>query len=86
MQVYSSFNLENAVEVWGFRISEEYQGFGFGQRFLREIIGRHEKNTIILFVYKLNARALHIYEKLGFRIVGEYMCGAAWEMRLLPQN
>ena len=86
MEVCASRRIENAVEIWGFGIVNKYQGLGFGQQFLQEVINQYKEGTIILFVYKNNARAIHIYEKLGFRITGEYKCGTAWEMHLLPQN
>ena len=74
--------LENAVELWCFGIYGEYRGKGLGQQFLREIIEHNAGRVIVLFVEKTNARAIHIYKKAGFKIVGEYRGGSyAWEMR-----
>ena len=82
-RVFPSKHMPNAVELWEFGLMGEYRGKGLGQQFLREIIEHHRGQTIVLFVDKTNSRALHIYEKAGFQIVGEYRGGAyAWEMRL----
>lgn len=80
---HPSLYLKNAVELWCFGIYGEYRGQGLGQQFLREVIEHNTGKTIVLFVEKTNARALHIYKKAGFEIVGEYRGGGyAWEMRL----
>lgn len=82
-QIFSSFYVENAIELWAFGLYGEHRGKGYGQQFLREIVQHYATDTIILFVEKTNTRALHIYTKAGFRIVGEYRGGShAWEMRL----
>ena len=82
-RVFSSQYLDNAVELWAFSIFGEYRGKGLGQQMLNEIIKHYAPNTIVLFVHKDNYRALHIYKKAGFRIVGNYRGGDyAWEMRL----
>ena len=81
--VFPSLFLPNAMEVWAFGIYGEYRGQGYGQAMLKEIIAHWSTMTIVLFVDKTNERALHIYHKLGFKIVGEYRGGShAWEMRL----
>jgi ribosomal protein S18 acetylase RimI-like enzyme len=81
--VYPSDRLKNAIEIWSFGIMAEYRGKGLGQQAVREIISLNtDKKTIVLFCHKDNARALHIYQKLGFKIVGEYRGGKyAWELR-----
>lgn len=82
-RAFESRFIDNAVELWGFSIIGQYRGKGMGQQFLQEIIAHYSNNTIVLFVEKTNERALHIYHKLGFKIVGEYRGGNyAWEMRL----
>ena len=81
--IIKSVYVPNAIELWGFRIRENMRGKGYGQQFLCEIIQEFNNQTIVLFVEKTNERALHIYHKLGFKIVGEYRGGDyAWEMRL----
>lgn len=81
-----SCSIKNAIELWCFGIYGEYRGKGYGQQLLQEVIQRNQKKVIILYVHKTNARAIHIYEKLGFSIIGEYMEGTAWEMRIYPQK
>lgn len=81
--IITSCYLPNAIELWGFGIQGNMRGKGCGQQFLREIIQEFNNQTIVLFVEKCNERALHIYHKFGFRIVGNYRGGDyAWEMRL----
>ena len=80
---FPSKHLPKAVELWAFGLQGNCRGRGLGQQFLREVIELHAGKTIVLFVEKKNARAIHIYEKAGFQIVGEYRGGSfAWEMRL----
>lgn len=81
-----SRSIKNAIELWCFGIYGEYRGKGYGQQLLQEVIRRNQKKVIILYVYKSNAKAIHIYEKLGFSIAGEYKEGTAWEMRIYPQT
>jgi ribosomal protein S18 acetylase RimI-like enzyme len=81
--IIKSRYVPNAIELWCFGIQGDMRGKGYGQQFLREVIQEFDKQTIVLFVEKRNERALHIYHKLGFKIVGEYRGGNyAWEMRL----
>ena len=81
-----SRSIKNAIELWCFGIYGEYRGKGYGQHLLQEVIQRNQEKVIILYVHKTNVRAIHIYEKLGFSIAGEYMEGTAWEMRIYPQK
>ena len=84
--IFPSAYVTNAIELWAFGIYGEHRGHGYGQNFLNEIIKQYRGKTIVLFVEKSNARALHIYTKLGFTIVGNYRGGDyAWEMRLEAQ-
>lgn len=84
---YPSRSIKNAVELWGFCIYTKHQDQGYGQQLLQEVIRRNQKKrAIILYVYKRDARAIHIYEKLGFSIAGEYLDGGAWEMRIYPRK
>lgn len=80
---YPSLYVSNAVELWAFGVRGESRGRGYGQQMLQEVIKYYKTQTIVLFVDKHNERALHIYQKAGFKIVGEYRGGKyAWEMRL----
>ena len=81
--IIPSHFLPNAMEIWAFGVYGEYRGQGYGQAMLKEVIANWPTMTVVLFVEKRNERALHIYHKLGFKIVGEYRGGSyAWEMRL----
>ena len=80
---FPSRYIEKAVELWAYGLRGDCRGRGLGQQFLREVIAHNSGKMIVLFVEKKNARAIHIYEKAGFQIVGDYRGGSfAWEMRL----
>ena len=61
---------EEHSEIINFYVSKEYQGEGFGQMLLRFVIdlvkSTHVKN-LSLEVRESNSRAIHIYEKYGFK-------------------
>jgi len=73
----------------GLGIRDQYHNLGFGGVFFAYLVafGRRQlrKEAIGLTVHKQNVRACHLYEKHGFRIVGEATChqdNDSWEMRL----
>jgi ribosomal protein S18 acetylase RimI-like enzyme len=76
-------NGEDATfELWAFGIyGAQNRNKGFGQKMLKEAILQAEGKPIKLYVYKDNNAAIHIYQKAGFQIVGEYMNGLAWTMK-----
>ena len=81
--IFPSAYVGNAIELWAFGLDGKHRGRGHGQNFLNEIIKQYHGKIIVLFVEKSNARALHIYTKMGFIITGNYRGGDyAWEMRL----
>ncbi len=66
---------ERRFQLWHFMIDERYQGRGWGQAALAEIIRWFRRNgadRIILSADPENEAALHIYHKAGFR--------ETWEM------
>lgn len=58
-----------------FVIFEPYQDKGYGQEVLKELIDKYGIKS--LWVRSDNPRAIHVYEKFGFKRVGETM----FEMR-----
>lgn len=62
------------VPVLGIGIADDYQGAGLGRAMMEALIAearRTHREGINLTVYKNNARAIALYQSLGFRIVGE---------------
>ena len=68
-------------------IYHEFQHKGFGTLMLKRIIRkyRNDNKPLVLYVYKDNKIAISFYEKLGFKIVGEYHYNA-WEMQYKPKS
>lgn len=61
------------LSLWSFGIHEEKNyGKGYGQQMLNEAIAMAGNRDIELYVICTNKVALHIYEKAGFEIVGQY--------------
>ena len=60
----------------GITISKAFWNQGIGTRMLEEMIGiaqmRKEVRQVELEFVEGNTRARHLYEKMGFRIVGEH--------------
>lgn len=65
---------ENALDI-GLGMHPEHTGKGFGYPFCSYILEEIRKNhqgPLRLSVAKFNQRAIHLYEKLGFEIIGEF--------------
>lgn len=73
------------VELWSFGIYHPYRGKGYGQKMLREAIELAGEKPMMLYVAKNNVRAIHIYKKAGFEVVGEHN-GYAWAMLIRPKS
>ena len=68
--------------LWSFGIYEVHDRMnGYGQKMLKEALTLANGHPVILYVHKKNPVAIHVYEKAGFRIVGEYMGKEAWTMQ-----
>jgi ribosomal protein S18 acetylase RimI-like enzyme len=63
--------LENAGEVFAIYILPEYYGKGVGYRLMKAVLSHLEEyTTIALWVLKDNQRAIHFYERFGYRFDG----------------
>lgn len=74
---------DDKIEIWGVRVYEEFQRKGYATIMLKRIIKKYKNDKIplLLYVHKENIIAIHLYEKLGFEIVGKYLIGDAWTMQ-----
>lgn len=50
-------------------LEEEYRNRGIGTNIIKEVISKND--TIYLWVYKENKRAITLYKKLGFNVIEE---------------
>lgn len=68
---------ENNTITIGFGMRPEVTGQGRGTAFLDAILAftkeQFAPDQVRLFVLPFNQRAIHLYEKMGFRRVGSYM-------------
>ena len=61
---------KDKMELDDFYIFSEYQNKGIGSKVLSELI--QTENTIYLYVFVKNVKAIKLYERFGFKIV-EYV-------------
>ena len=91
---YTSFNDDNsndrtynALELHCVEIFEPYQKKGYGTYMLKKIIEEYREHELplVLRVFKDNIVALRLYERLGFKIIGEETSSAipAWTMQYM---
>ena len=57
---------DNTFEIGNICIKQEYQNKGIGTAILKEIIFENKGKNIKLQVFKINKRAIKLYEKMGF--------------------
>ena len=65
-------------------LDSEFQNLGIGSKILKLLIteARKHRFPVKLLVFKENDRAISLYKKLGFEIVGEDLKEAKYYMRL----
>lgn len=84
---YGKYNGNLVLELWSVMIYEKFQKQGYGTLMLKRIIKKYKKHELplVLYVYKTNKVALHLYEKLGFQIIGEHteVSDQAWAMQYI---
>lgn len=62
----------NKFEIWSLQIRERYRNKGYGTRMLTEFISQFSfEKPLVLYVHKTNEIAIRLYEKVGFKIIGE---------------
>lgn len=61
------------LEIWSLGVIKEYQHKGYATQMLMEFLSQFPLNKpLFLYVLKANEVAIHLYEKVGFTIVGDY--------------
>lgn len=80
----------NRVWLDRYMIDEKFQGVGYGERFLVEIIKylkeKYKRDKIFLSIFKENYSAIKLYKKMGFSFNGELDCGGELVMELDLKN
>jgi len=70
----SEWDAASHVGILGVIVKENYRDLGVGTKLIdlaiRESKKLNDKEKIILSCFSTNERAIHLYKKLGFRIVG----------------
>lgn len=64
IHVDSHFEIMDLVNII---VKRDYQNKGIGTELLQYVIDNEEYNKIMLEVRESNSRAIHVYEKLGFK-------------------
>ena len=63
---------KDKFEIWALGVPAKYRRKGYATRMLREFIAQFKfEKPLVLYVLKGNKIAIHLYEKVGFAIVGE---------------
>ena len=62
---------DNTFEIGNICIKPEYQNKGIGTTVLKEILFECKEKNIKLQVFKINERAIKLYEKMGFEKTDE---------------
>ncbi len=57
----------NTFEIGNICVKPEYQNKGIGTAVLKEILFEHKEQNIKLQVFKINEKAIKLYEKMGFK-------------------
>ena len=69
---YNGKEIENnTFEIGNICIKPKYQNKGIGTAILKEIIFENKGKNIKLQVFKINERAIKLYEKMGFEKTDE---------------
>ena len=64
--------LDDKYEIWSLSIMGEHRRKGYATQMLMEFIQQFKNDKpLVLYVYKSHKVAIHLYEKVGFAIVGE---------------
>ena len=65
----SSYFDGEIIEILNFCVDNIFQSQGYGSKMLSAFFGQFEANSSILEVRVSNERAIHVYEKFGFKTI-----------------
>ena len=65
----SSYFDGEIIEILNFCVDIEFQSNGYGNKLLNDFFSHFEASSSILEVRSSNARAIHVYEKNGFKTI-----------------
>lgn len=83
---FSLRNYEDRCEIWSLMTRQIYRHRGYAERMLHEFIEQFDfSKPLVLYVQRENNVAIHLYEKVGFKITGNYT-NYAYEMRYQGGN
>lgn len=70
---FELYEWEDKFVIWSLQIKERYQNKGYGTQMLTEFLSQFTSDKpLYLYVNKANEIAIHLYEKVGFEIVGDF--------------
>ena len=73
---YSLMEEDDHIEI-GLGLHPDFTGKGHGKKFLEDLLDyislNYEKKKIVLRVASFNSRAIHLYEKCGFKRIRSFV-------------
>lgn len=63
---------EDDNTIWNLSIKEEYRNQGYGLLMMQDILVRFGHRPVYLYVENDNTAAMHLYQKVGFRVCGKH--------------
>ena len=65
------YKILDEIHILNFVIKKNYQNKGYGKLLLKMFLSLHEDRKFFLEVFKDNIKAINLYKKFNFRIIGE---------------
>ena len=69
---FDLYDRDDKFEIWSLEVMKRFRNKGYGTQMLTEFISQFSfEKPLVLYVYKTNEIAIRLYEKVGFKIIGE---------------
>ena len=69
---FDLYDRSDKFEIWSLMVMERFRNKGYGTQMLTEFLSQFKsEKPLVLYVYKTNEAAIHLYEKVGFVITGD---------------
>ncbi|HIC87772.1 MAG TPA: GNAT family N-acetyltransferase [Aquificae bacterium] len=65
------YKVLDEIHILNFVIKKNYQNKGYGKLLLKMFLYLYENKTFFLEVFKDNIKAINLYKKFNFKIIGE---------------